>query len=175
MKRLLFIFIAIGVLTFTAFAAADTQTVIFDIALDGNSMAGVGLPSNGPPQRGNTFIINGKLFPYGTLYTGSQQNNPNAANNIGDFYCRATVANNIPAAPALPELFNTQIFRFNSQDQLITEGIESAAPGTIWTRAVIGGTGIYLGASGSENIQVLGTNASGGFNERVVFKLVVAQ
>ena len=169
-------------LVLSAFASNHTRTLGLDVAIDGATMAGVGLPSNEPPQRGNTFIVNGKLFPYGTLLAGSQQNNPNDANNIGDFYCRATFVNNIPTAPELPELFNTQLFRFRSQNQLTigfrsenqltTEGIESSAPGTVWTRVITGGTGIYLGSSGSETIQVIGTNASGGFNERVVFQLV---
>ncbi|MEP7037847.1 MAG: hypothetical protein ABI891_05850, partial [Acidobacteriota bacterium] len=195
MKKLLFIFAAISVLALTAFASNRTQTLRFDIALDGTTMVGF-LSPNGPPQRGNTFIINGKLFPAGTLQPGSQQNDPNDASNIGDFYCRATFANNVPAAPELPELFNTQLFRFRSHNQgitggigsfgipgnifgnlpdinqLTTEGIESAAPGTTWTRVVTGGTGIYLGVSGSETIQTIGTNASGGFNERVIFKLI---
>ncbi len=171
MNRLVFTLIAIGVLAFTTFASNHIKTLRFDVAIDGTTMAGVGLPTNGPPLRGNTFIILGKIFPSGTLVPGSQQNDPNDAANIGDFYCRATFANNIPTAPELPELFNTQLFRFSSQNQLTTEGIESAAPGTIWTRAVTGGTGSYFGASGSETIQVIGTNASGGFNERVVFRL----
>lgn len=172
MKKLLFIFVAMSLLALTAFASNRTRTVRFDIALDATTMAGVGLPPMGPPQRGNTFIILGKIFPSGTLLPGSQQNDPNDASNIGDFYCRATFANNIPTAPELPELFDTQLFRFSPQNQLTTEGVESAAPGTVWTRAITGGTGIYLGASGSETIRVIGTNASGGFNERVVFKLV---
>ena len=124
----------------------------------------------GPPQRGNTFIVLGKIFPPGTLLPGSQQNDPNAAGSIGDFYCRATFANNIPTASGSPDLFNNQLFRFSSQNQLMTEGIESAEGP--WMRAVVGGTGTYMGATGSLRIEVIGTNATGGYNQRAVFKLV---
>jgi hypothetical protein len=172
MKRMLFASAVIGLLAFNTFSASFTRALRFDVAVDQASMAGVGLPQMGPPQRGNTFIINGKIFPAGTLLPGPQQNDPNAAGSIGDFYCRATVANNLPAGPGLPDLINTQLFRFNSQNQITTEGIESGEPGLAWMRVITGGTGIYLGASGSVRIETIGTNASGGFNQRVVFKMI---
>ena len=170
MKKSVFIFIAIGALTLSAFASDQTRTLKFDVAIDQATFSGVGLPAMGPPQRGNTFIVLGKIFPSGTLLVGSQQNSPNAAGNIGDFYCRATFANNIPTAPGSPDLFDTQLFRFNAQDQITSDGLESSVGQ--WMRPVTGGTGIYLAATGSERIEVIGTNATGGFNERVTFKLV---
>ena len=170
MKKIAFTFIAIGLLALAAFASNHTRTLRFDVAIDQTTFAGVGLPPMGPPQRGNTFIVLGKIFPSGTLLPGPQQNNPNDPANIGDFYCRAVFANNIPTAPGSPDLFDTQLFRFSAQNQLTSDGLESAVGP--WMRSVTGGTGIYLGASGSERIEVIGTNASGGFNERVVFKLV---
>ncbi|MEP7075362.1 MAG: hypothetical protein ABI878_06095 [Acidobacteriota bacterium] len=167
MKKGLFTILAIGLLAITSLSAAHTRTLRFDVAVDGPSMRGVDFA----PLRGNTFIVNGKIFPGGTLQPGVQQNDPGASGSIGDWLCRATIVNDLPTLqPGMPALFNTQIMRFNAQDQLTVEGLES--PQVPWVRAITGGTGDFLGASGSVRVETIGTNVTGGFNQRFVFKIL---
>ena len=186
MKKLLFILFAFGALSLSALAstninsiptasAVTVQTIPFDIAIDGATFRngnGVNPFAMPPPviPRGTTLVLNGKLFPSGTVHSGMQTNDPNGPGSIGDFYCRGTFVNSFAdiIMGAQPEVQTTQLYRFSNGDQLITEGVEG---GGVWIRAVTGGTGAYRGASGEMRYERVGTNITGDFNIRVVFTL----
>jgi hypothetical protein len=186
MKKLLFTLFAFGALSFAALAsininlipaanAQTVQTIAFDIAIDGRTFrtgSGVNPFAMPPPviPRGTTLVLNGKIFPSGTVHSGTQTNDPNGPGNIGDFYCRGTFVNSFAdiIMGAQPEVMTTQLYRFSNGDQLVTEGVEG---GGVWIRAVTGGTGAYRGASGDMRYERVGTNSTGDFNIRVVFTL----
>src|SRR5262245_54187689 len=72
----------------------DSMTFTLDVAVDHATFAIV--PSNGlvlqpeaaGPNRGTPFIVDGKVFPGGTLRKGSGTGDPNQAGSIGTWICK---------------------------------------------------------------------------------------
>src|SRR5205814_1079084 len=92
--------------------ASDSHTLAFDVACDCRTFAG-------GPNRGDVFIIQGKLFPARTLPSGTATNDPtqpvNGVAPIGDWICRGQNSFPFPLAIApayssTPPFFNTQYF-----------------------------------------------------------------
>ena len=117
-------------------------------------------------NRGDAFLVNGKIFPAGTLPTGTASNDPtqpvNGVASIGDWICRGQVAGVFPptVAPAYaltPPYLYTQYYILKN-GTFFTEGYSVGEGGQ---SAVTGGFGGYSGASGDLVAQVIGTNISG--------------
>src|SRR5262245_45903197 len=73
--------------------AASDVTVTFDIAFDWRTYRGIhGVDpfATNPPdiKRGDTFVLNGTIFPEGTLPAGPSDLGPDSPGGIGQFYCR---------------------------------------------------------------------------------------
>jgi hypothetical protein len=155
-------------------AAENPHTLTFDIACDCRT----GSPAffAGEP-RGEAFIVNGKIFPAGTLPSGTASNDPtqpvNGVSSIGDWSCRGQVAGAFPAAIApayssTPFAWNTQYFLLDGGDALTAEGY------TTPTGELLSVTGGILGLSGASGFIVeepFGTNATGCPNFRVTCRL----
>src|SRR5439155_20984087 len=70
--------------------SSRTQPIKLDVACDCRTFAynrGAVFPD---VVRGDGFIVNGKIFPPGTLPTGTAANDPNDPGSIGDWICRGT-------------------------------------------------------------------------------------
>lgn len=155
--------------------ARDTHTLTFDVACD--CRTGSAAFVNGEP-RGEAFIVNGKIFPAGTLPSGTASNDPtqpvNGVSPIGEWCCRGQVAGAFPTdiAPAYsstPFAWNTQYFILNGGDALTVEGYTTPTGEDL---AVTGGIRGFSGASGFLVEAPMGTNATGCPNFRAKFRLL---
>jgi hypothetical protein len=153
--------------------AAGDDVLTFDVACDCRT----GSPGFFAGNRGDVFIVNGKIFPAGTLPSGTATNDPtqpvNGVAPIGDWACRGQVTTPFPRAVAssyasVPFALNTQYFTLKDGRALTAEGY--AIP-TGELLSVTGGIGGFHGASGSIEEGPFGTNASGCPNFRAKFRI----
>jgi hypothetical protein len=161
---------AIGALESRALAEAVDENVLqIDVACDcrtGSNPQGT--------DRGDVFIIQGKMFPAGTLPSGAATNDPtepvNGVAPIGDWICRGQYADPASLAPAYastPVEFFTQYFIL-AHGAITTEGYETTSQSL---SSVTGGIDRYRGVGGDYSTERLGTNISGCPNFRVKFRL----
>ena len=151
-------------------ARADTASVVvFDVAFDGSTFRNQdGVPAG--DFRGNTFILNGKIFPAGTIPPGDGTFSPDSPGGIGTFICRGTQLYDLSDTTADPPfVVTTQLLRFDGDDAIVTEGLEAGVSPV--RRAVTGGWGRYSGASGEVSLELLGFNTTGAENYRFTFTL----
>jgi hypothetical protein len=151
---------------------ADTiSVVVLDVAFNATTFV-LNQVTPGAPAiaRGDTFVLNGTVFPGGTIPSGSGFD-PNSSGSIGNFVCRGTSLFNAAeiAAGAAPFVATTQDFLLDSGSALATEGLEAGLSPI--TRAVTGGWGHYSGAGGEVTQELLGFNVTGFENYRCTFKL----
>jgi hypothetical protein len=151
--------------------AANENILTFDVACDCRTGAG-------GPNRGDGFIINGKIFPAGTLPSGPATNDPtlpvHGVAPIGNWTCRGQNSFPIPAViasaySASPFAFFDWYFILNDGRALTAAGYPTA--GETSALSVTGGIGGFIGASGQVQGMPLGTNATGCPNFRAKFTL----
>ena len=130
-------------------------------------------------SRGDTFIVDGALYPSHILQKGVADVSP-SAHPIGNYRIRGTalisgddfalaVAEN-PAAPHYL-FFATEAFLFpDDGTSILTEGLWPNAR-LSGHRTVTGGTGRFLGVVGEAFIENIGEDTHGFCNSRVTFKL----
>ena len=90
------------------------QTFTIDVALDAATLVVNHVDPSQPPTqqlRGDTLVIDGNLYPGGTLPSGIVNNDPNAPGAIGKIRCRASVLVPLtdvttPAATFVTELYS---------------------------------------------------------------------
>jgi hypothetical protein len=159
-----------------------SATFVVDVAVDMRTFAAVLSTGNPPgesagPNRGTPFIVDGKIFPAGTLHVGTANNDPSQPGSIGDWVCRGILTSDMPRQLAGVDQIGfdtTQMLMFGSDRRAIwSEGLEGGLgeAGVTTHRIVLGGTGAFLAASGDVVQQSLGTNATGAPNIRLTFRL----
>jgi hypothetical protein len=153
-------------------AAEDTNIVAFDVACDCRT----GSPTFFNGDRGDAFIVNGKIFPAGTLPSGAASNDPtqpvNGVSSIGDWICRGQLAGVFP--PAIAPAYSSTPFVWNTQYFLLKGGAftaEGYAMSTGELLSVTGGIRGFSGAVGFIEETPFGTNATGCPNFRATFRL----
>jgi hypothetical protein len=186
MKQLVCIFTAISVLggAFVSPLAsrpdpdrADQQreeTFTVDVALDSATLVVNHVDPTQPQTaqlRGDTLVIDGTIYPRGTLPSGIADNDPNAPGGIGKIRCRALVLVPLtdlttPAATFVSELYSLP----DDNQTILVDGPGANLYATV-ERAVLGGTRLFDGVSGQLSETNLGLNKSGACNLRVTFKL----
>ena len=157
-----------------AVRASHDRTLVVDVALDTRTFTydrGVKPFESNPPDilRGDTFIVNGKVYRGGTIPRGEGVFSPDEPGAIGDWLCRGVFLVSVDEimAGAPIHVDTTQLFQLRD-GTLVTEGVE----GTVTVRrAVTGGTGRFSGATGQVKQEVLGSNTTGLFNLRLTFTL----
>ncbi len=151
------------------------QTVIYDVAADGNTFTlNRQKDTASEIRRGDTFVLNGKIYAGGTIPEGGTRSEPSSfgpdqPGSIGTWFCRGSFL-------VGSEKFNvekiqrvtTQYFALNDKNRLITEGFEGSV-NTV--RLILGGTGSYAGARGLVTMERIGVNATGAYNMRFTFNL----
>lgn len=156
----------------------DHESFVVDVAVNHATFAII--PSTGlvqqpealGPNRGTTFIVDGKVFPGGTLHTGAGIDDPNEAGSIGDWSCKGFFTTDLGTADV--GFDTTQRFEFDGNDQIWTEGLEAGLGkiGVVTHRTILGGTGRFKGAAGEVIQEALGTNVGGTPNIRLTFKIL---
>jgi hypothetical protein len=154
-------------------ADEDANTLTFDVACDCRT----GSPSFFAGARGDAFIVSGKIFPAGTLPTGTATNDPtqpvSGVSPIGDWTCRGQVGSPFP--PDIAAAYSSSPFAWNTQYFLLKEGGALTAEGyampTGELLSVTGGIRGFSGASGFIAEAPFGTNATGCPNFRAKFRL----
>ncbi|HYZ85438.1 MAG TPA: hypothetical protein VE621_13595 [Bryobacteraceae bacterium] len=183
MKTTLFTsaFAAFGIVAVLSFPAmlradADNNKLSFDVAVDCRTFVNV-------PERAGVSFGSGKIFPPGTLPTGTATNDPtqpvHGISPIGDWTTRGQFAFPFPASVALfysstPTFFATQYYILASgQTALTVEGYAYFQGQTPLASlfAVTGGIGAFRGAAGDLQGTALGTNATGCPNFRATFNI----
>ena len=152
------------------------HTLVYDVACDARTFR---LNKSGTlmdARRGDGFIVQGKIYPGGTIPPGGTMENPGPFNpdtapgNIGNWVCRGTFSFDISEilAGSHPHLYSAQYHLFDDGKGLVHEGPEGGAP---QLRAVIGGMGGFIGAAGEVLEEPIGVNSTGLFNIRHTFKI----
>ena len=97
--------------------AANENILTFDVACDCRT-------GTGGPNRGDPFIISGKIFPAGTLPSGPATNDPtlpvHGVAPIGNWTCRGQ--NSFPFPPVIAPAYSSTPFAFNTQYFLLNDG-----------------------------------------------------
>jgi hypothetical protein len=119
--------------------------------------------------RGDGFIINGKIFPAGTLRPGNDLNDPGS---IGDWVSRGTSTATLAEHVANPEsigIFSTNYYLLNDGRALVSEGWFK--PAGVGRAAITGGMGAFSGTSGEVSGVNISTNSTGCPNTRFKFNI----
>jgi len=192
MKNLLstlFIFALIGVaplvptrFDLAAVAFAADETFVLDVSEDGATWRSTrgDLSHVAEYKRGDTFIVDGSIYPGDTIPSGDNVFGPNSPGRIGTWVLRGTLIFDFDPdilAGAAPHVVATQTYllpehfeitdRYNTTTTLGSDGLE----GGVTTQLIIlGGTGSCSGARGEVTQATLGSNSTGLFNLRFAFK-----
>ena len=168
----LIVSLALGIGSYRVWASHDDDTFTIDVACDARTYRQNNVdPAAAGSNRGDTFIVQGKIYPGGTIPKGNDVFSPDNAGSIGIWICRGTWMVNSAelAAGASPAFDTTQIYLLPDESkQLFSEGLEGPVP---TLRAVTGGTGSAAGVRGEVRQELLGTNSTGLFNIRFTFRL----
>jgi hypothetical protein len=159
-------------------AAKMAKIFTFDVAVDCRTLV---VGSN----RGDTLIINGKIFPGGTLPSGMASNDPtqpvNGVAPIGEYVIRGQQATPFPpdiasAYSSAPPGHATVYFILkDGREALTTEGYEVPVPGVFppeeALQSVTGGIGGFRGATGDVMLNIIGRNGTKCANARAEFNI----
>ncbi|RMG54069.1 MAG: hypothetical protein D6723_05850 [Acidobacteria bacterium] len=161
--------------------ASGERTMVLDVACDARTCR-INQVDPTVPQpglnfaRGDTFIVDGTIYPGSTIPPGGTFDTPSPfgpdePGRIGTWVCRGTF--NLSAAEAeagaAPHISTTQLFLLDDGNGLVTEGSEGGLPMVL--RAVTGGLGDFNGVRGQVTEEELGVNSTGLFNFRMVFEI----
>lgn len=145
------------------------------------------LHADGSPAYGNHFVIEGFLYPEGTLDASNgivirqdEAGNPIAEPEfpdkvIGRWTCRGWFVGDGLHTVDAPWAITTQLFAFGESDGgelLVSEGYEIpfGLDASIH-RAITGGTGEFANAGGEQVQRLVGINATQAANFRIEFRL----
>lgn len=160
----------------------EFETFTVDVTQDASTNAQNNLdPSKGQDtlSRGDTFIVDGSLYPSHTLQKGVADVSP-SAHPIGNYRIRGTAlisgddfARAVAEDPTAPHylFFATEAFLFpDDGTSILTEGLWPNAHRSAH-RVVVGGTGRFRNVVGEAYIENIGEGTNGFCNSRVTFKL----
>jgi hypothetical protein len=151
------------------------RAVTYDVACDGNSFT-LNRQNNKVAEikRGDTFVLNGKIYPGGTIPSGGTRSEPSSfgpdqGGSIGTWFCRGSfLVGSEKFDVEKIQRATTQYFALNDKNRLITEGFEGS---TETNRVILGGVGEYYNAHGLVSMERIGINATGAYNMRFTFNL----
>lgn len=151
---------------------ARDKEITIDVACDARTYRQNNVdPAATGANRGDTFIVEGKIYPAQTIPAGEAVFSPDEPGSIGTWICRGVwlVSSDDLAGGASPAFDTAQTYLLpDESEQLFSEGLEGPTP---TLRAVTGGTGAMSGATGQVRQELLGTNTTGLFNLRFTFRL----
>lgn len=145
------------------------EAVVFDVACIGETWreSEALFAVNESDLRGRPFLVEGWVYPPGTIPTPGDGYVPTQDGSLGRWLCRGNVLLH-PDRPE-PHVVSVQEFVFAPMsgeqlfpdDLITTSGIEGTfATQQVAHRSIVGGTGQYLGASGQQDQSWNGFNTS---------------
>ena len=155
---------------------ARWKTIVIDVAADDRTASiNTASPTDTGPKRGATAIINGKIYPGGTIAAGDGLDVDTLTGSTGTWISRGTFNFDLSEfVGGAPLLSATQHYLFSprgaldGEDSLMSEGPEF---GVTTHRVVLGGTGRYRGVIGEVTQETLGFNSTGFANFRFTFTI----
>lgn len=151
-----------------------------DVAIYNDTISMIPAPGALPPVAGDgtTFIIEGEMFPGGTLTTGESIDTGLPVfqeARIGTWFCRGWFINTVLRPD--PQIISHQDFFFGADlmtpNTIVTSGVEgNSNKELLFYRTVVGGTGEFSGVTGQTIYKSIGTNARLGDNLRYAFEMV---
>lgn len=140
-----------------------SRVIAFDVAVDCRTAVG-------GANRGDVIILSGKMFPFGTLPSGTALFDPaqpvNGVAPIGDWHLRGQHASPMPAAlaplyPLTPIDFVTVYNIFDEGRSALISEAYNFLPTARYYSSIIGGIGRFRAAAGDDTGVPIGTNATG--------------
>jgi hypothetical protein len=163
-------------------AQSRTQTVSFDIAEIPSRFAPApfAMGDDGMPLYGNPFVTQGYLYPVGTL-DNSDGINPDGSpafpdKVLGEWSCWGYHIRDAGRTVTEPAVVTNQLFQITQAygaQTIVSNGYEFVEPGRTFTRAIVGGTGIYSAAGGEQAQTFLGWTPYNSVKLRVTLTVVV--
>lgn len=160
--------------------AVAYELLEFDVAEDHTRFAfdKSNLFDDGVPGAGTSFITQGYIYPKGTL-DGTNgvlaDGSPEFPDRVlGEWTCRGWMVGNGIYTESGPFGITTQVYQFGDMygnRTLVSDGYELADLNTPVERAITGGTGDYVGATGEATQQLLGMTEQMGVNLRFALKV----
>jgi hypothetical protein len=134
---------------------------------------------DGMPAYGTSYITRAYIYPAGTL-TESNGVNPDGTPEfpdkvLGEWICRGWFVGDGMRTTTGPIVVSHQLYNFGDgfgQATITSDGYELADVGVEFERAVTGGTGPFLAASGVARQTMLGLNATEGVNLQFEVELI---
>ena len=158
--------------------ARTEKTLILEVAQDGRTFAlNQVTPGATDVARGDVGVINGNIYPKGTIPPGFDGTfDLDAVPGIGTWRCLIAILAEPPLSGAVTYYFSLgETEEGSEKSMLIVQGLNShQGPASVpRILAIVGGTGEFSGATGEVREEVIGTNSTGatGFNLRYHFKI----
>lgn len=165
-------------------AVAAPPAFEIDVACNANSFSFQGpTHPDGTPDYGASFVVQGVIYPAGTLaadLTGNGGLLPDGTPVfphlvIGTWTCRGVFIGDGMATLSGPFVITHQLYDFFVDEpgrrSLTSDGIELIDLGVTFKRAVTGGTGRFKNSTGQVFQTAIGANGTGLFNFRFAFEI----
>jgi hypothetical protein len=154
--------------------AQNNEGFELDVCCDGNTFVFTGpTHEDGSPAYGATFVVEGFIYPNGTLEEQGAAGGINADGSpelpssvIGKWTCYGTfVGDGVRTEEGRPDVVTTQIYDFDVEnpgnDILMSQGYELAGLNYPFKRNLQGGTGFNSLLRGIVTQEAVGMNATG--------------
>lgn len=162
-------------------AANGPSTLAVEVAEDGTRFVFDEAPllEDGFPAYGNGFVIQGYIYPTGTL-DGTNGVNADGSPEfpdqvIGEWTCFGYFVGEGANTTEGAWVVTTQVFDFTGDTlgdhSIVTVGVEAPADAGVALRAVVGGTGRFAYSAGQVAQVTMGHNASDGVDAAFTFQL----
>ncbi len=172
-------FAAVAAILFGSAALAE-PLVRFDVAEDHTRFVFAPAPvhEDGLPAYGNPFVTQGYIYEAGTLDGGGEGVNIDGSpafpdKVIGVWTCDGWYVADGAHTTTGTIIISRQVFQFEDDSVLITQGAEMADYGVAMARVIVGGLGEYHGIDGVMHQTNLGM--SDGFGVRAQFEVEAAE
>ena len=166
---------AVGSADAIAAITGTDGTLRFDVAEDATRFVFSPQPvyEDGMPKYGNSFVTQGYIYPASTLTDSNgvlADGSPAFPDKVlGQWTCRGWFVGEGMRTTTGAMVITTQVYNFGQElgdAMIISDGYELVDVGVAIERAITGGTGPYVGATGQGQQVLLGMNATTGVNLR---------
>ncbi len=181
--------LAAGAVLIAIASRADAEPVqryslAFDVAEDGTRFIFDEAPvhADGMPDGGNAFVTEGYIYEAGAIADGAGVNADGTPTHpdrvIGSWYCEGHMLGDGAYAETGPWVISKQVFDLGPEagsETIVSDGLELVDHEVEGFRAIVGGTGPYVTATGQQGQVLHGHNDSEGVQLSVELDFLVAR